>query len=80
LGVADGLRDFGEELLQFGGECGGDRGELTGGDPAEGGGELGERTGQTVDGGEGFFFARAEGLVSESGLGAGDGEVMGTSQ
>ena len=76
MGVVDRLDDVGEELLQFGGECGGDRGELAGGDLAEGGGELGEPRWQTVEGGEGFFFPGAERLVAESGLGAGDGEGM----
>ncbi len=45
LGLVNGLDDAVEELLQLGGQGGGNGGDLAGGELAEGGGEVGERSG-----------------------------------
>jgi hypothetical protein len=75
-GLADGGDDAGRQLLQLGGERGGDRGDLAGGELAEGGGEFGEGSGCFARGGEIFFDGRAEGIATEAGLGAGEGEGL----
>ena len=50
LRITDRLDDAGEELLEVGGEGGGDRGDLAGGELAEGGGEIGQRSWVAVEG------------------------------
>jgi hypothetical protein len=75
-GLADGLDDRGEDLLQLARQRGGDRGDLAGGELAEGGGEEREGRRVAVEGAEGFFRVGGQPLVPEAGPGAGHGERL----
>lgn len=69
-----------EELAEFGGEIGGERRDVAGGELAEVAGELGERRRVVGERGEGFFLSGAEVGAVAAGLGAGDGELLEGSQ